>query len=100
MNIIKDLGPVRIVSEGSPFDVAYDLKVEWIKDGAWELYRGFNSLSDDYANVNAREAAQRAIKELAEVKANERPTSKCDTCDCMYPCITSRSQNTVDSYWR
>jgi hypothetical protein len=62
--IVKDFGLVRIVSEGSPFDVAYDLKVMWNKDGIWEMYRGFNSLSDDYASTNAREAAMRAVKEL------------------------------------
>lgn len=64
MNIIKDFGLVRIISEGSPFDVTYDLKVMWNKDGIWEMYRGFNSLSDDYASTNAREAAMRAVKEL------------------------------------
>jgi len=62
--IVKDFGLVRIVSEGSPFDVAYDLKVMWNRDGIWEMYQGFNSLSDDYANTNAREAAMRAVKEL------------------------------------
>jgi hypothetical protein len=62
--IIKDLGLVRIVSEGSPFDVTYDLKVIWNRDGVWKMYQGFNSLSDDYANTNAREAAMRAVKEL------------------------------------
>jgi hypothetical protein len=34
-------------------------------DGEWELYHGFNSLSDDYAFTNSREAAGRAIKKLA-----------------------------------
>jgi hypothetical protein len=44
---------------------AYDIRVEWLKDGEWELYHGFNSFSDDYAFTNSREAAGRAIKKLA-----------------------------------
>ena len=65
MYIAQDFGPVRIVHDGSPFDTAYDVKVEWLVDGEWELYHGFNSLSDDYAFTNSREAAGRAIKKLA-----------------------------------
>jgi hypothetical protein len=60
-----DFGDVRIVSDGSPFDVAYDVRVEWLRDGEWELYKGINSLSDDYAMTNAREAAGRAKAKLA-----------------------------------
>jgi hypothetical protein len=60
-----DFGNVRIVSDGSPFDVAYDVRVEWLVDGEWELYKGINSLSDDYAMTNAREAAGRAKAKLA-----------------------------------
>lgn len=53
-------GPnVRIVREGSPFDVAYDIRVEYLKDGEWHYYAGFNSLSDDYAHTNANKAAIR-----------------------------------------
>lgn len=66
MRVANDFGNVRIVYDGSPFDVAYDIRVEWIVNGEWELFRGFNSLSDDYAITNAREAANRAIKKLAE----------------------------------
>ena len=62
MYIAHDFGKVRIVHDGSPFDTAYDVKVEWLVDGKWELFRGFNSLSDDYAFTNSREAAGRAIK--------------------------------------
>ena len=65
MRVAQDFGPVRIVHDGSPFDVAYDIKVEWLVDGEWQLYHGFNSLSDDYAFTNSREAAGRAIKKLA-----------------------------------
>ena len=65
MYIAHDFGLVRIVHDGSPFETAYDVKVEWLVDGKWELFRGFNSLSDDYAFTNSREAAGRAIKKLA-----------------------------------
>ena len=65
MRVVSDFGKVRIVHCGSPFDVAYDIRVEWLVDGKWEMYHGFNSLSDDYAHTNAREAAGRAIKKLA-----------------------------------
>jgi hypothetical protein len=65
MRIANDLGKVRIVYDGSPFDVAYDIKVEWLVEGEWKLYQGFNSLSDDYAISNSREAAGRAVKKLA-----------------------------------
>jgi hypothetical protein len=65
MRIANDWGKVRIVYDGSPFDVAYDIKVEWLVEGEWKLYQGFNSLSDDYAFTNSREAAGRAIKKLA-----------------------------------
>jgi hypothetical protein len=60
-----DFGNVRIVSDGSPFDVTYDVRVEWLVDGEWKLYKGINSLSDDYAMTNAREAAGRAKAKLA-----------------------------------
>ena len=55
---------VRIRKEGSPFEVANDVIVEVLKDGEWTYYSGFNSLSDDYAFTNAREAAFRAGKVL------------------------------------
>ena len=71
MSILHDYGLVRIVRDGDPFSRAYDLRVEFRNDpdSAWELYHGFNSLSDDYAYTNAREAAGRCIKQLAAVKA-------------------------------
>ena len=65
MRIAHDFGLVRIVHNGSPFDTAYDVRVEWLVDGKWQLYHGFNSLSDDYAFTNSREAAGRAVKKLA-----------------------------------
>ena len=36
MYVAKDLGKVRIVHDGSPFDVLYDVKVEVLKDGEWK----------------------------------------------------------------
>ena len=66
MRVGSDFGNVRIVYDGSPFDVSYDIKVEWLVEGEWKLYHGFNSLSDDYAITNAKEAANRAIKKLSE----------------------------------
>jgi hypothetical protein len=65
MRIAQDFGSVRIVHDGDPFNKAYDIRVEWMQNGVWQLYHGFNSLSDDYAFTNSREAAGRAIKRLA-----------------------------------
>ena len=73
MRVARDFGKVRIVHDGSPFDVAYDIRVEWLVDGEWVLYRGFNSLSDDYAHTNASEAASRAIAKLAADAAANLP---------------------------
>ena len=63
------------VSVGDPYNVTYNIRVEIYDNDAdiWRLWHGFNSLSDDYAYTNAREAAGRAIKEVArEVAAGER----------------------------
>ena len=70
MRVAHDFGLVRIVHDGDPFINSYDVKVEWMRDGKWELYHGFNSLSDDYAFTNSKEAAGRAIARLAKEKAN------------------------------
>mgnify|MGYP003342941701 CR=1 FL=1 len=67
--IAHDFGLVRIVHDGSPFTNAYDVRVMWKPDEEWLLFQGFNSLSDDYAHTNAREAAGRAIKKIAKKKA-------------------------------
>ena len=61
MSIKQITETVRINYEGSPFDVAYDVKVERLVDGEWKMVRGFNSLSDDYAYTNANNAAQDAV---------------------------------------
>lgn len=72
MYVKHDWGLVRIVHDGSPFDKAHDIRVEWRndKDSEWVLYSGFNSLSDDYAFTNSQNAASQAIKRLAEKFAN------------------------------
>lgn len=62
---MNDFGKVRIVSEGSPFEVSYDIRVEVLEDNEWKLFSGFNSLSDDYAMTNARDAANRAMKTIS-----------------------------------
>ena len=65
MRIINDYGLVRVISLGDPFHNVYDIQVQVKDKDSWELYHGFNSLSDDYAYTNAREAAGRAIRERA-----------------------------------
>lgn len=65
MRIINDYGLVRVISLGDPFHNVYDIQVQVKDKESWELYHGFNSLSDDYAYTNAREAAGRAIRERA-----------------------------------
>ena len=75
MRIISDYGLVRVISLGDPFANTYDIRGEnYDSDaGIWRLWRGFNSLSDDYAYTNAFEAAGRAIKEVArEIATGER----------------------------
>ena len=73
MYVAHDFGKVRIVHDGSPFDVRYDVKVEWLIDGEWKFYDGYNSLSNDYAFSEANKSAGRAIKELAAQAANNLP---------------------------
>jgi hypothetical protein len=66
MRVAHDFGLVRIVHLGSPMDHASDIVVEILQaDGTWKRYAGFNSLSDDYAFTNSREAANRAIKQVS-----------------------------------
>ena len=70
MRVAHDFGLVRIVHLGDPMEHASDIVVETLEaDGTWKRYRGFNSLSDDYAHTNAREAAGEAIKRIAKEKA-------------------------------
>lgn len=71
MRVINDWGLVRLVSTGDPFTLCKDLRVE-VKEGeSWRLWEGFNTLSDDWAHTNAREAAGWAIKEMARRVATE-----------------------------
>ena len=51
---------VRINSSGDPFKDVHDLVVEVLKDGEWTYYQGFNTLSNDYAYTEARNAAAKA----------------------------------------
>ena len=51
---------VRINSSGSPFTDTYDLVVEVLVDDKWTYYQGFNTLSNDYAYTEARQAANAA----------------------------------------
>jgi hypothetical protein len=69
----KDFGLVRLVTLADPFTNPYDYRVEVNRAGNWELYRGFNSLSDDYAAINAREALGRAIAMMAAESAANLP---------------------------
>ena len=65
MRVIHDYGLVRVISLGDPFKHSHDIQVQHQRDGEWHLYQGFNSLSDDWAYTNAREAAGHAIRERA-----------------------------------
>ena len=51
---------VRTINAGSPFTDTYDLVVEVLIDGEWTYYQGFNTLSNDYAYTEARQAANAA----------------------------------------
>jgi hypothetical protein len=48
---------VRVRFDGNPMDNAYDVFVDELRDGEWVAVRSFNSMSDDYAYTNARQAA-------------------------------------------
>ena len=65
MRVFRDYGVVRVITEGSPFEVASDVKVQTLRNGVWETIRGFNSLSDDYALTNAQDYAVQFSKENA-----------------------------------
>lgn len=65
MRVFRDYGVVRVITEGSPFEVASDVKVQILRNDVWETIRGFNSLSDDYALTNAQNYAVQVSKENA-----------------------------------
>ena len=69
MRVITDLGLVRVVSKGDPMQHSSNIHVERLLDGIWIQVQGFNSLSDDYAFTNAREAAFDLVKQLAKQQA-------------------------------
>jgi len=71
MYVAHDYGLVRIVHDGSPFVVRYDIRVEVFQDGEWRFYDGYNSLNDDYAFSQANDSAGRAIKEQAALASLE-----------------------------
>lgn len=62
--VIKTYGKVvRIVDTGRPaMDVACNIIVQLRTKGMWRFHRGFSSISDDMANVNAQECAERLHK--------------------------------------
>jgi len=63
--ITHDYKKVRIVVYGTPIDLEHDIGVEWLKNDQWELYAGFNTLSNDYDFTNVHAAAGRALAMLA-----------------------------------
>lgn len=65
MIVSHDYGKVRIVRYGTPLDLEHDIVVEWLKGDQWELYLGFNSLSDNYDFTNVHAAAGQALAMLA-----------------------------------
>ena len=76
MRIVFDYGLVRVVSLGDPFNNSADIQVQ-VKNGEnWMFHTGFNSLSDDYAYTNAREAAGRAVAKIAAEKSASLPAEK------------------------
>ena len=48
---------VRINTSGDPLKKQYDVVVEVLKNGNWEMFRGFNSFTNDYAFTSANEVA-------------------------------------------
>jgi hypothetical protein len=64
MSVKQISDTVRINYDGSPFDVAYDVKVEQLVNNEWVFKRGFNSLSDDYAYTNAATYAHSIVSNV------------------------------------
>ena len=76
MRIVHDYGLVRVISLGDPFNNGADVQVQVLKSETWAFYRGFNSLSDDYAYTNAILAASELIAKIAAEKAANLPAEK------------------------
>lgn len=69
MYVMHNFGNVRVVSEGDPCNIPYDIRVEVREhDDRWVMYQGFNSFSDDYAYTNARDVARRLSTDMSLVK--------------------------------
>ena len=49
---------VRVRYDGNPMDYAYDVFVDQLVNDEWEVYTQYNSMSDDYAYTNAKQAAK------------------------------------------
>jgi hypothetical protein len=61
--MIRQIAPnIRISYQGDPRIVAYDVCVEKLDSDEWTMVRGFNSMSDDYACINANEFAYAMIE--------------------------------------
>lgn len=66
-NVLYDFGSHRVINTGrSPMEVANNIIVQELTADGWRDVRGFNSLSDDYAYTNAREAAERRAVSMVE----------------------------------
>lgn len=67
--VTYDLKTIRVVSVGVDPKVADDIIVQRkVADGTWEEVQSYNSVSDDFAHVNARDHARRlgGLKELSK----------------------------------
>jgi hypothetical protein len=49
---------VRVRYDGNPMDNAYDVFVDELQGTEWVPVNKFNSMSDDYAYTNAKQAAK------------------------------------------
>ena len=49
---------VRVRYDGNPMDNAYDVFVDELRGSEWVEVVKFNSMSDDYAYTNAKQAAK------------------------------------------
>jgi hypothetical protein len=70
----------RVICEGDPRMVAFDILVQTFQPtmGAWMAVRHFNSMSDDYAITNAREAAREAVSGPIVWRNSEHPSRERD----------------------
>ena len=64
MQIRNVSADVRIIKYDSPFDTQYDVRVEVLKDGKWETHWESNSLSNDFAYMDAADVAWALAKVL------------------------------------